>query len=108
MITKRTQRTARPPAPPLDVKLTVAFRFGDEPGDRVTVMNDRSIPLVGTVFESRDRILRSFTELLFKAAAVQPKVASELLPALKLIGGFGRQHQKPAASSAKRRSPKTR
>ena len=27
-------RTARPPAPPLDVKLTVAFRFGDEPGDR--------------------------------------------------------------------------
>lgn len=76
---------------PLDVKLTVAFRFGDEPDDRVTVMNDRSIPLVGTVFESRDRILRGFSRLLFKAAAQQPKVASELVPLFKLLGGRGRK-----------------
>lgn len=75
---------------PLDIKLSVAFRFGDAPEDRVTVMNDRSVPLVGTVFESRDRILRGFSRLLFKAAAMQPKVASELVPILKLAGGAGR------------------
>ncbi len=79
---------------PLDVKLTVAFRFGEEPEDRVTVMNDRSIPLVGTVFESRDKILRGFSRLLFKAAAMQPKVASELVPIFKLVGGGRRRNKK--------------
>lgn len=79
---------------PLDVRLTVAFRFGEEPEDRVTVMNDRSIPLVGTVFESRDRILRGFSKLLFKAAAMQPRLASELVPIFKLVGGAGRRKKK--------------
>ncbi|MDB5970713.1 MAG: hypothetical protein JWQ90_3163 [Hydrocarboniphaga sp.] len=79
---------------PLDIKLTLAFRFGDEPEDHVTVMNDRSIPLVGTVFESRDRILRGFSRLLFKAAAQKPKVVSELVPLFKLLGGRGRRKKK--------------
>lgn len=96
MIAKaRRNAAARRRKEPLDIKLTVAFRFGDEPEDRVTVMNDRAIPLVGTVFESRDRILRGFSRLLFKAAAMQPKVASELLPIFKLVGGAGRRKKKP-------------
>jgi len=94
MIAKARARAARPSRKPLDIKLTVAFRFGDEPGDRVTVMNDRSIPLVGTVFDSRDRIVRGFSKLLFKAAASRPKVATELMPVLKLLGGRGRRKKK--------------
>jgi hypothetical protein len=90
---RRAAKTRR--REPLDIKLSVAFRFGDEPDERVTMMNDRSIPLVGTVFESRDKILRGFSRLLFKAAAQQPKVASELVPLFKLLGGRGRSKKPP-------------
>lgn len=70
---------------PVDVRLTVAFRFGPEPEDHVTVMNDRSVPMVGTLFDSRDAIVRGFFKLLLKASAQQPKVAAELLPLIKLL-----------------------
>ena len=100
MIAKARRRAARGGREPLDIKLTLAFRFGDEPGDRVTMMNDRSIPLVGTVFESRDRIIRGFSKLLFKAAASQPKVAVELIPALKLLGGRGRRKTRTPMKTA--------
>jgi hypothetical protein len=99
MIAKAQRRAARRVREPLDIKLTLAFRFGDEPGDRVMMMNERSIPLVGTVFESRDRILRAFSKLLFKAAATQPKVAGELIPTLKLLGG-GRVKKKTTTKTA--------
>lgn len=94
MIAKARRRAAGRRREPLDIRLSLAFRFGDEPGDRVTVMNDRAVPLVGTVFDSRDRILRGFTRLLFKAAAQQPKVAAELVPVLKLLGGRVRRKKK--------------
>jgi hypothetical protein len=70
---------------PVDIRLTVSFRFGDEPGDLVTVMDDRRIPLVGTLFDSRDAILRGFLGLMFKASLKQPKVLAEVVPALKLL-----------------------
>lgn len=72
-------------AEPLEVDLTVAFRFGDEPGDKVTVIDNRRVPLVGSVFDSRDLLVRGFVKLLLKAGMTQPKVLSEVIPALKLI-----------------------
>ena len=70
---------------PLEVDLTVRFRFGDEPGDTVTMIDNRRIPLVGNVFDSRDAMVRGFVKLLLKAGLTQPKVLGELVPALKMI-----------------------
>lgn len=70
---------------PLEVELTVAFRFGEEPGDRVVMIDNRKVPMVGSVFESRDSIVRNFTRLLIKAGMTQPRVLQELLPAVKLL-----------------------
>ena len=70
---------------PLDVELTVKFQFGDAPDDSVTVMKDRSIPMVNSVFKNRDRIIKSFVGLLIKTGLNQPKVAREIFPALRLF-----------------------
>jgi len=77
---------------PLEVRMTVRFNFGETPQDAVTVMNDRRIPMVGSVFESRDRILSGFTRLLVRASMTQPKVAKELFPLLKLLPGVHRKN----------------
>ena len=76
---------------PLEVRMTVRFNFGDAPDEAVTVMDDRRVPMVGSVFESRDRILRGFTSLLLRASMVQPKVAKELFPVLRLLPGGRRK-----------------
>lgn len=69
----------------MEIQLTVAFRFGDQPDDVVTVIDDRRIPLVDSVFDSRDAIVRNFVRLLLKAAVTQPKVLREIVPALKMV-----------------------
>lgn len=84
MLSTRSKRTKHADEP-LDVELTVAFRFGDEPGDKVTVIENRHIPLVGSVFDSRDALMKGFVKLLLKAGLTQPKVLSEVLPAVKLL-----------------------
>jgi hypothetical protein len=70
---------------PLEVDLTVSFRFGDEPDDKVTMIDNRRVPMVGSVFEQRDAMVRNFVKLLLKAGLTQPKVLGEIVPALKLI-----------------------
>ena len=70
---------------PLEVRLTLSYKFGDEPDDTVTIMNDRAIPMVNSVFENRDRILRGFVFGLLKAGVSQPKVMREVFPAVKLL-----------------------
>jgi hypothetical protein len=84
ILSKRRERR-RKQREPLEVRLTMRFNFGDSPEDSVTVMDDRRVPMVGSVFESRDRIIRGFTVLLLKAGAAQPKVARELVPLLRLL-----------------------
>ena len=74
--------------------MTMRFNFGDTPEEAVTVMNDRRVPMVGSVFDSRDRILRGFTVLLLRSGMSQPKVAKELLPLLRLLPRPGRKNRK--------------
>jgi hypothetical protein len=74
------------PRQPLEIDLTVKFNFGDRPGDSVTLVDDRRVPLVGSVFENRDRIAREFLRLLLKAGAMQPAVMRRLFG---LRGGRG-------------------
>lgn len=84
MLSRRAQR-AKAAKEPLDVDLTVAFRFGDEPGDKVTVIDNKRVPMVGSVFDSRDVLVRGFVKMLLKAGLTQPKVLSEVLPAVRLL-----------------------
>lgn len=81
----KARGSSRRPSEPLEVRLSVSFRFGDEAGDRITMMNDRRVPLVGSVFDSRDAIVRGFARLVLQAALRQPRVAMEVLPMLRLL-----------------------
>lgn len=78
-------QAGRDAAQPLVIDLTVSFCFGEAPEDRVTVIGQRRVPLVGSVFDLRDATLRRFVRLLLKAGLAQPRVLAEIVPALKLI-----------------------
>jgi hypothetical protein len=78
MITKAIGRARHQRKQPMDVVLTLKVNFGDHPGDAVTLLEERKIPLVGSVFENRDRIAREFLSLLLKAGARQPRVLRRL------------------------------
>lgn len=66
------------------------MRFGEGTSETVTLMDDRRVPMVSSVFDNRDRILRAFTMLLLRASLSQPKVMREILPALKMFGKQGK------------------
>lgn len=85
MLSGRRRKSKAGREEPLEVDLTLAFRFGDEPKDTVTVINNRRVPMIGSIFDSRDAIMRGFVRHLIKAGLSQPKVLSEVVPALKLL-----------------------
>lgn len=82
--TRAASRRKRPQEP-LEVRVSLRFVFGDEPGENVRMIDNRRVPLVGSVFENRDRILRSFTMLMLRAGMLQPKVVAEISPAFRLF-----------------------
>ncbi|MBI3171312.1 MAG: hypothetical protein HYZ32_01805 [Hydrocarboniphaga effusa] len=59
---------------PMEVMLTFKMNFGDRPEDALTLIKNQRVPLVGSVFENRDRIARGLVHLLIKAGAKQPRV----------------------------------
>jgi hypothetical protein len=63
---------------PMEVILTVKMNFGRHPRDAVTLVDGRKVPLVGSVFENRERIAREFLRLLVKAGA-QPAVVRRMM-----------------------------
>lgn len=75
---------------PLEVELTVSFKFGEEPGDTVTPIRERRVPMVDSVFKNRDRIVRAFVKLLMKTGLKSPKVVGQMLPLGKRRGHRGR------------------
>ena len=72
IISKAVEGERRRRKEPLEVILTVKFNFGDHPRDAVTLVDEQRVPLVGSVFENRDRIAREFMRLLVKGGARQP------------------------------------
>lgn len=90
MISKTTRsRPAKRQQESLEVNLTVSLRFGNEAGDRITPINRQRIPMVDSVFQNRDRILRSFVSLMFRAGLSSPKVVGHMIPR----GGRKRRHR---------------
>ena len=85
MVATRKSQSKRTDKAPLDVQLTVRFRFGDAPDDEVTMIDDRRVPMVGSVFDKRDMLVRNFVQLLLRASARQPRVLRELMPSLRLM-----------------------
>ena len=79
IISKALGRARQRRKEPLDVVLTLKLNFGDSPGDALTLIEERRVPLVGSVFENRDRIAREFLRLLLKASSRQPRVLKTLL-----------------------------
>lgn len=79
MISKALARVRRRPKQPMEVVLTLKMNFGDRPDDALTLIQNRRVPLVGSVFDNRDRLLREFLRLLLKASARQPRVMRGLL-----------------------------
>lgn len=64
----------------MDVDLTLQFRFGEAPEDVVTMLDGRRLPMVNSVFDNRDRILRRFLALMVQGGLRSPAVMRELLP----------------------------
>lgn len=71
--------------PPLELRLTVVVAFGPEEEDRVTVIEDRRVWMVGSIFQYRDRVARLAMATLIRAALMQPKVAAKIMPGLASI-----------------------
>ncbi|MGJ8671111.1 MAG: hypothetical protein ACSHXK_16630 [Oceanococcus sp.] len=67
---------------PLQVNLSVAVRFGNDEDDRVVLVDEREIKMVGSIFRYRDRIAKFMVTGLLRAAMLQPKVAAKLFPKL--------------------------
>ena len=64
---------------PMEVVLTFKMNFGKLPGDAMTLIDRRRVPLVGSIFDNRDRIAREFMRLMLKAGAHQPGLLRQLL-----------------------------
>lgn len=80
---KKTVSTRRRKKDPLNLKLTVAVRFGEEEEDRVVLLDDREVVMVGSIFRYRDKMARFLVTGLLRAALLQPRVAAKILPGLK-------------------------
>lgn len=79
IITKVMDRLERRRRTPIEIELTFRMNFGDSPEDAVTLIDHRKVPLVGSVFDNRDRIAREFLRLTLKAGSAQPRVVRHLL-----------------------------
>lgn len=79
IIAKAAARPRRRRREPLEVILTFRMNLGERPSDAMTLIHERRVPLVGSVFDNRDRILREFVRLLLKAGARQPRAVRKLL-----------------------------
>lgn len=79
IISKVVDRLNRRRRTPMEVVLTLKMNFGQVPGDAITVIDGRRVPLVGSVFDNRDRIAREFLRLMVKVGARQPRMVRRLL-----------------------------
>lgn len=81
ILSKAVGRERRRRRQPMEVILTVKMNFGDHPRDAMTLMHERRVPLVGSVFDNRDRIAREFLRMMVKAGARQPAIMRRMFGA---------------------------
>ena len=70
---------------PLDLRLSFVVKTGDEEEDVVTIMDEKEIKMVGSVFQYRDQAARFLAMSLVKVAATNKKVFRQVVPGLRGI-----------------------
>lgn len=72
--TPRTRNQRNPDK--LDLRMSFAVRYGDEPDEQVVFMDGREMKMVGSLFQYRDKIMGYLSKSLVKVALLQPKIAA--------------------------------
>ena len=67
---------------PLDIRVTMRVKFGDQPEDIVTVVDNHQLKLVGSAFQYRDRAIRFLVYNVLNAGAQRPKIYGRFAPAV--------------------------
>lgn len=75
------------PDEPLEIFVSFAVRTGAEPDQHHQILDHQRIPMVGTVFDNRDRIMRYVAMNIIKVAALQTELARSLTPVLRHLRG---------------------
>ena len=78
----QSQQRRRKRREPLAVDLTLVVRAGPEPEDRYVVMENRRIPMVGSVFRYRERIQRFMLTTMVRVATTSPSALREIAPGM--------------------------
>lgn len=81
----RSSRRQRREPEPVDLRLSFTVRTGDEEDDVITIMDERELKMVGSVFQYRDQAARFLAMTLVKVAATNRKVFRQVVPGLKGI-----------------------
>ncbi len=68
------RRRAKKDEEPLEVRLSFTVRTGKEPDDEFRLLEDKHVPMVGSVFQYRDRAARFLAVSLMKVAAMHKGV----------------------------------
>lgn len=77
---------------PLDIHLTMRVRFGERPGDQVTVVENRKLKMIGSVFQYRDQAMNFLVYQMLRAGVRQPRVYGEMAPgALSAMKKFAKR-----------------
>ncbi len=67
------------------MRMSFTVRTGDEEEDVITIMDERELKMVGSVFQHRDKAARFLAMTLVKVAATNRKVFTQVVPGLKSI-----------------------
>lgn len=67
---------------PLEIELNLVVKTGDDPEDCVTILNQRTVPMIGSIFKYRDRITRFSLRMVWQVVAKSPAAYREVVPGL--------------------------
>lgn len=81
--TTTSQRRRKPE--PLDVRINFVVRTGEDPEDEMTILDNKEVKMVDSVFKYRDKSARFLALTLVKVAATNKKVMQEIVPALRML-----------------------
>lgn len=80
-----SERSKRRKPEPVDLRLSFVVRTGDEDEDVVTILDEKELKMVGSVFQYRDKAARFLAMSLVKVAATNRKVFRQVVPGLRGI-----------------------
>lgn len=75
------------PDEPLEIFVSFTVRTGKGPEHCHQILDHQRVPMVGTVFDNRDRMMRFLAVNMVKIAALQTEVARSLMPVIRNFRG---------------------